>query len=75
MAAGHDQFPLFDSTVRRRGRAWRWFVSTTEGRIIMRGSEGSRSAATYRANSAIFLLLSAVPTNRFELDLSSNRNA
>ena len=56
-----DQFPVFDVTVRRRGRAWRWSVSTTEGAVVMDGSEGRRSAATYQANRAIFLLLSATP--------------
>jgi hypothetical protein len=59
--AGSDQFPVFDVTVRRRGRAWRWSVSTSDGGIVMRGSEGRRSAAAYQANRAIFLLLSAAP--------------
>jgi len=59
--AGPDQFLVFDTTVRRRGRAWRWFVSTTEGVVVMCGSEGSRSAATYQASRALFLLLSAAP--------------
>src|SRR6516164_3743819 len=65
--AGSDQFPVFDVTVRRRGRAWRWSVSTSDGGIVMRGSEGRRSAAAYQANRAIFLLLSAAPyqLNRF----------
>ena len=59
--AGLDQFPVFDRTVRRRGRAWRWSVSTSDGGIVMCGSEGRRSAAAYQANRAIFLLLSAAP--------------
>src|SRR6516164_1402293 len=58
-----DQFPVFDVTVRRRGRAWRWSVSTTEGAVVMDGSERSRAAAAYQANRAIFLLLSTAPTN------------
>ena len=61
MVARPDQFPVFDTNVSRRGRAWRWFVSTTEGKILMRGSEGSRPAARYQANRAIFLLLLAAP--------------
>ena len=59
--AGPDQFPVFDVTVRRRGRPWRWSVATTEGVVVMDGSERSRAAAAYRANRAIFLLLSAAP--------------
>ena len=59
--AGLDRFPVFDTTVRRRGRAWRRFVSTTEGVVVMCGSERRRSAATYQASRALFLLLSAVP--------------
>jgi hypothetical protein len=59
--AGPDQFLVFDMTVRRRGRAWRWFVSTSEGKTLMSGSDRSRSAAAYQASRALFLLLSAVP--------------
>jgi len=59
MVTRPDQFPVFDKTVSRRGRAWRWFVSTNEGKILMRGTEGSRPAARYQANRAIFLLLAA----------------
>ena len=61
MVARPDQFPVFDTIVSRRGRTWRWYVSTTEGKILMRGSEGSRPAARYQANRAIFLLLLAAP--------------
>ena len=56
-----DQFLVFDTTVRRHGREWRWFVSTTEGVVVMCGSERRRSAATYQASRALFLLLSAGP--------------
>jgi len=59
--AGPDQFLVFDTTVRRRGRAWRWFVSTTKGVVVMCGSERRRSSATYQARRALFLLLSAGP--------------
>ena len=61
MVARLDQFPVFDTIVSRRGRTWRWFVSTAEGKILMRGWEGSRPAARYKANRAIFLLLLAAP--------------
>jgi hypothetical protein len=65
-----DQFPVFETTVSRRGRAWRWFVSTTEGKILMCGSEGSRPAAKYQANRAIFLLLLAAPYRSIREDAS-----
>ena len=61
MVARPDQFTVYDTNVSRRGRAWKWFVSTTEGKILMRGSESSRPAARYQANRAIFLLLLAAP--------------
>jgi len=61
MVARPDQFPVFDTKISRRGRAWRWFVSTTEDKILMCGSETSRPAAKYQANRALFLLLSAAP--------------
>jgi hypothetical protein len=51
-----------------------WFVSTSEGKIFMRGSEGSRSAATYQANRAIFLLLSAVPYRSIRPENSVEQN-
>jgi hypothetical protein len=56
-----DQFRFFDTTVCKRRRAWRWFVTTTEGKLVMCGSEASRPAAKYQANRAMFLLLSAAP--------------
>jgi hypothetical protein len=31
-----------------RGRAWKWFVSTTQGVVVICGSEGRRSAAWIR---------------------------
>jgi hypothetical protein len=61
MVARPDQFTVYDTNVSRRGRAWKWFVSTTEGKILMRGSESSRPAARYQANRAIFLLLLTAP--------------
>ncbi|MGY4496091.1 hypothetical protein ACVWYH_000018 [Bradyrhizobium sp. GM24.11] len=27
-------FPLFDSSITRRGRAWRWWVSDEAGKIV-----------------------------------------
>ena len=55
------RFPVFEVVVKRRGRKWRWYVSTTEGKTVMLGSEGSRAAARYEANRALFLLLLSAP--------------
>ena len=54
-----DQLPLFKIHLRKRGRACRWYLCTTEGRAVMLGSEGSRTAARYQANRALFLMLLA----------------
>jgi hypothetical protein len=57
-----DYFPVFEVALRKRGRTtWRWWVYTTEGDIMMHGSETSRTAAKYRADRALFLLLSSAP--------------
>ena len=75
--ARRNHLPVFDATVRRRGRGWGWFVSTTEGKVVMCGSEGSRPAAKYQANRAIFLLLSTAPyrpiLNMLETDRDASR--
>src|SRR5229473_3342753 len=52
-----DQFPIFEVILKKRGRAWRWCVCTTEGQIVMQGSERRRPAAKYKADRALFLLL------------------
>jgi hypothetical protein len=54
-----EQLPLFEIRLRKRGRACRWYLCTTEGRAVMQGSEGSRVAARYQANRALFLMLLA----------------
>jgi hypothetical protein len=54
-----DQLPLFEIHLRKRRRACRWYLCTTEGRPVMQGSEGSRTAARYQANRALFLMLLA----------------
>lgn len=54
-----DQLPLFEICLRKRGRACRWHLCTTEGQAVMQGSEGSRAAARYQANRAFFLMLLA----------------
>jgi hypothetical protein len=53
----HDQFPVFEVILKKRSRAWRWCVCTTEGQVVIRGSERRRSDARYKANRALFLLL------------------
>jgi hypothetical protein len=52
-----DQFPVFEQLLRRRGRAWKWRLCTTEGTVVMHGTEGSRTAAKYKADRALFLML------------------
>jgi hypothetical protein len=54
-----EQFPVFDVVLKKRGRAWRWCVSTTEGKLMMQGTEPHRRAAKYQASRALFLLLCA----------------
>ena len=56
-----DQFQAFDVVLKQRRRIWLWFVSTTEGDIIIEGSGKSRPAAQYKANRALFQLLLCSP--------------
>jgi hypothetical protein len=56
-----DRFPVFEIFLRPRGRRWFWEVCTTEGALVMTGSRNSRSAASYEANRALFLLLLSAP--------------
>ena len=56
-----DQFPVFEVSLKKRGRAWRWCVCTTEGQIVMQGSDRRRSGAKYKADRALFLLLLWAP--------------
>jgi hypothetical protein len=56
-----DQFPVFEVILKKRGRAWRWCVCTTEGQIVMQGSDRRRSGAKYKADRALFLLLLWAP--------------
>ena len=53
-----DRFTAFDIVLKPRGRSrWKWSVRTTDGHAVMSGSECSRSAARYKAERALFLLL------------------
>jgi hypothetical protein len=56
-----DQLPIFDMTVRGRGRIWKWHVTTLDGRVIMKGSAKSRRAAQYGAYRALLLLWMTAP--------------
>jgi hypothetical protein len=52
-----DQFEVYDVILKKRGRLWRWSLCTAEGKPVMQGTECTRMAARYAANSALFLLL------------------
>lgn len=52
-----DQLPIFETHLKRRGRTWKWYVCTTEGQLVMQGSESRRRAARYNANRALLLTL------------------
>jgi len=51
------QFQTFEAIVRKRRRAWRWYVCTAEGNVVMLGSDPTRPGARYQANRALFMLL------------------
>jgi hypothetical protein len=51
------QFQTFEATVRKRRRAWRWYICTSEGVLVMLGSDSSRAGARYQASRALFMLL------------------
>ena len=55
------QFPVFEILLIKRGRKWNWSICTAEGRVAMLGAERSRSAARYKANRALFLMLLCAP--------------
>jgi hypothetical protein len=56
-----DRFLVFEVLVKKRGRKWRWGVCTSEGKLVMQGSETSRPGARYEADRALFLLLLTAP--------------
>jgi hypothetical protein len=57
-----DQFLTFEIVVKRgRRTTWRWCICTNAGDVVMRGSETTRSAARYKAERALFLLLLSAP--------------
>jgi len=57
---------MFEVLLRRRGRTrWQWQVCDRTGKIIMQGWEGSRPAAKYSAERALFLLLLTTRRGKF----------
>jgi hypothetical protein len=54
-------FPVFELLLKMRGRVWTWCVCTTEGQVVMQGTESSRPAAKYKADRALFLMLLCAP--------------
>ena len=63
------RYPLFEVILKQRGRGrgWLWEVCSAEGAPVMTGSRSSRSAASYEANRALFLLLSSAPLSRLSV--------
>jgi hypothetical protein len=58
--ASDDRFVAFDIVLAQRGRGrWKWSVRSSDGRVLMWGSESGRSGARYKAERALFLLLCA----------------
>jgi hypothetical protein len=55
-----DQFPVFERLLKKRGRVWRWCLCTTEGKVVMHGTESNRTAAKYKADRALFPALRSV---------------
>jgi hypothetical protein len=60
-----DLFPTYEVLLKKRGRTWKWCVRMIDGEVVMLGSESSRPAARYKADSALFLLLSSAPYRLF----------
>jgi hypothetical protein len=63
------QFPVFEVVLKRRGRKWSWSVCTSEGDVVVRGSESSRPAANYKADRALFFLLLTAPYRSIRLSV------
>src|SRR5260370_34280275 len=55
------QFPVFELNLTKRGRTWRWRISSTAGDVVMQESVRRRPAAKYRADRARFVLLLSAP--------------
>lgn len=55
-----DQLPIFETHLKKRRRTWKWYVCTTDGDVVVQGSESRRRAARYNANRALLLTLLSV---------------
>jgi hypothetical protein len=55
------QYSIFETTLKKHGRRWRWRVCTAQGEVVMGDSENSRAAARYKSNQALFLLFLSAP--------------
>jgi hypothetical protein len=62
-----NQFLVFEKTLKKRRRTWKWRVCTPEGAVVMHGLESSRPAASYQADRALFLLLLSAPYQSIRL--------
>jgi hypothetical protein len=69
-----EQLQFFEVVVKKRRRKWLWRVSTIDGDAVIEGSEGSRPAAIYNANRALFLLLLSAPYRTNSVQQSRERN-
>jgi len=67
-----DQFLVFEKVLEKRRRTWKWRVCTTEGDVVMHGSESTRPAAKYQADRALFLLLLSAPYQTIRLSNSAD---
>jgi hypothetical protein len=75
VASDVDQFQVFELVLKKRGRIWRWSVCTSEGAVVMEGSESSRPAAKYKAARALFLLLLSAPYQSIRMSQADNAHA
>jgi hypothetical protein len=57
-----SRFPAFEIVVKKgRRTTWRRCICTSEGVVVMRGSETTRPAARFKAERTLFLLLLSAP--------------
>lgn len=70
-----NHLPVFETLLKKSGRVWSWSVCTTEGRVVMLGTESRRTFARYKANTALFLMLLCAPYSNMQLSDSDRRGA
>jgi len=66
---------VFETLLKKRRRVWSWSVCTTEGRVVMFGTESRRPSARYKANRALFLMLLRAPYSNMQPSDSDRREA